>query len=45
MADSVISCGALERSDNPYIELTMKSCVSKNRKEIIAMWVLLGKKY
>ena len=34
MAVSVILCGALERSDNPYVETTVESCVSNNHKKI-----------
>ena len=30
------SCGALEGSDNPYIESILEPCVSKNQKEIFA---------
>ena len=29
----MLSCGALERSNNPYIEI-VEPCVSKNQKEI-----------
>ena len=29
---SVLSCGALERSNNPYIESIVEPCVSKNQK-------------
>ena len=36
---SMLSCGALERSNNPYIESTVESCVSKDQKEIFAKWV------
>ena len=34
----MLSCGALERSSNPYIESGLKPCVSKNQKGIFAMW-------
>ena len=34
----MLSCGALERSSNPYIESGVKPCVSKNQKGIFAMW-------
>ena len=34
---SMLSCGALKRSNNPYIESTVESCVSKDQKEIFAM--------
>ena len=33
----MLSCGALE--NNPYIELIVGPCFSKNQKEILAMWV------
>ena len=36
---SMLFCGALERSNNPYIESIVEPCVSKNQKEIFAMWV------
>ena len=36
---SVLSCGALERSNNPYIESIVELCVSNNQKKIFAMWV------
>ena len=32
---SMLSCGALERNNNPYIESTVEPCVSKNQKEYI----------
>ena len=35
---SMLSCGALERSNNPYIESIVKPCVFKNQKGIFAMW-------
>ena len=38
-AGSVLSCGAFERSNNPYIESIVEPCVSKNQKEILTMWV------
>ena len=34
---SVLSCGALERSNNSYIELIVEPCVPKNQKEIFGM--------
>ena len=34
----MLSYGALEKSDNPYIELIVETCVSKNQKKIFAMW-------
>ena len=36
---SILSCRALERSNNPYIESLVEPCVSKNQKEMYAMWV------
>ena len=33
----MLSCGALERSKNSYIESIVESCVSKNQEEILAM--------
>ena len=33
----MLSFGALKRSNNPYIESTVESCVSKDQKEIFAM--------
>ena len=41
---SMLSGGALERSNSPFIESIVEPCVSKNRKEIFAMWVWLGRK-
>ena len=38
---SMLSCGALERSNNPCIEAIVEPCVSKNQKSIFAMWVWL----
>ena len=40
----MLSCGALERSNNLYIESIMEPCVSKNQNEIFPIWVRLGKK-
>ena len=40
----MLSCDALERSNKPHIESTVEPCVSKNQKEIFAMWVWLGRK-
>ena len=40
----MVSCGALERSKNPYIESIEEPCVSKTQKEILATWVWLKKK-
>ena len=39
MVVSMPFCGALERSNNPYIESILETCVSENQKEIFAMWV------
>ena len=36
---SMSSCGALERGNNPNVESIEKTCISKNQKEIFAMWV------
>ena len=36
---SILSCGALERSNNPYIGSIVGPCFSKNQKEIFAVWV------
>ena len=33
-----------ERSNNPYIERIVDHCASQNQKEILAMWVWLGRK-
>ena len=40
----VLSCGALERSNNSYIELKLEPRGFNNQKEIFAMWVWLGRK-
>ena len=42
----MLSGGAPERSNNPYIESIVEpeSKNSKNQKEIFAMWVWLGRK-
>ena len=42
--ESMLSCGALERSNNPHIESIVKSGVSKNENGIFAMWVWLERK-
>ena len=34
----MLSCGALEKSNNPYIEPIVEPCVSKNQKEIFTIW-------
>ena len=36
---SMLSSGALERSNNPYIESIVGPCFSKNQKDIFAEWV------
>ena len=36
---SMLSCGALERSNNPYIESTVEPFVSKNQKGIACVCV------
>ena len=36
---SMLSCGAFDRGNNPYIESIVKPYVSKNQKEIFTMWV------
>ena len=35
----MLSCDALEGSNNPFKESIAEPCVSKNQKEIFAMWV------
>ena len=40
----MLSCGALERSNSPYIESFVESCAFKNQKEILRIWVWLGRK-
>ena len=35
---SMLFCGALERSNNPYKESIVASCVSQNQEKILAMW-------
>ena len=40
----MLSCDALEKSNNPYLESNVEPCVSKNQKEIFAMWFWLGRK-
>ena len=42
---SMLYCRAHERSNNPYIELLVEPCLSKNQKEILAMWVWLERKF
>ena len=41
---SMLSCGALERSNNPYIELIVGPWFSKNQKEIFVVWVWFCRK-
>ena len=41
---SATSCGALDRNNNPQVESIVEPFVSKNYREILAMWVWLGKK-
>ena len=36
---SMLSCDALEKSNNPYVESIAEPCVSKNQKGIFAMWI------
>ena len=36
---SMLSSGALERSNTPYMESIVETCVSKNQRGIFAMWV------
>ena len=40
----MLSCDALKRSNNPYIEQIVEPCVSKNQKEILAIWIWLKRK-
>ena len=40
----MLYCGALQRSNNPYIESIVEPIFSKDQKEIFAMWVWLGRK-
>ena len=35
----MLSCGALERSNNPYIKSIVEPSVLKNQKEILGMWI------
>ena len=41
---SMLSCDALEKSNNPYVESIVEPCVSKNQKAIFAMWIWLERK-
>ena len=34
---SMLSCGALEKSNNPYTESIVEACVSQNQKEILVI--------
>ena len=40
----MLYCGALQRSNNPYIESIVEPIFSKDQKEIFAMWVWLWRK-
>ena len=40
---SMLSCSALERSNNPFIESIVEPCVSKSQKKILAMSVWMGR--
>ena len=40
----MLSCGALERIKNPYIDSIVEPFVPKNQKEIIELWIWLGRK-
>ena len=40
----MLSCGALERSNNPYIKSIVEPSVFKNQKEILGMWIWLERK-
>ena len=40
----MLSCGALETSNNPYIESIVGPFVSKNQKGNFALWVWLERK-
>ena len=40
----MLFCGALERSNNPYIESILESFAPKNLKEILTMWVRSSRK-
>ena len=42
---SMPSCGARERSINPYIEPIVEPFLSQNQKEVLVMWVSLRKKF
>ena len=39
MVVSMLPYGALERSNNPYIESIVGPCFSKNQKKISAVWI------
>ena len=34
----MLSCGALERNNNPYIEEIVELCDFKNQEEIFTTW-------
>ena len=38
-AITMLSCGALARSNNSHTKLSVKLCLSKGQKETFAMWV------
>ena len=40
----MLSCGALERSNNPYIDSIVEPCLSKNQKKDSRYAGLIGKK-
>ena len=40
----MLSCGALERNNNPYIEEIVEPCDFKNQEEIFTKWTWLRKK-
>ena len=44
ITEEMLSCGALKRSSNSYIELIVEPCVSKNQKGIFTMSVWLERK-
>ena len=41
---SMLSCGAHERSNNPYIESIVGPCFSNNQKDIFAVWFWFWRK-
>ena len=38
-SETVVSCGALERSNNLNTKRITELCIPQNQKEILAMWV------